>query len=196
MRCVPIKQLEPHDLQALHRVRERLITARTALVHEIRGRLSEYGSVLPQGMPKFRVSVVRPLEAERAKLTPLSAELFRHFDEALLALEPRVAYDQEKLQARAQAHPLWQRGQAMPGIGPLTATAILAAELGLVPREHSTGGTPRLLGISKRGDVYLRKRLVHGARATRRWVDTKQDERSQWLNALIARRGKNRAAVA
>jgi transposase len=72
----------------------------------------------------------------------------------------------------------------------------LAAWLGLVPREHSTGGTPRLLGISKRGDRYLRKLLVHGVRATLRWVDTRSDERSRWLRALIARRGKNRAAVA
>jgi transposase len=72
----------------------------------------------------------------------------------------------------------------------------LAAWLGLVPREHSTGGKPRLLGISKRGDVYLRTLLVHGARTTLRWVNTKADDRSRWLRALIARRGKNRAAVA
>jgi transposase len=104
-----------------------------------------------------------------------------------------------------------QRVQAIPGVGPLTATAILAAVpdathfkngrqlaawLGLVPCEHSTGGKPRLLGMSKRGDVYLRKLFVHGARATLRWIDTKQDDRSQWRKALIARRGKNRAAVA
>ncbi len=104
-----------------------------------------------------------------------------------------------------------QRLQTIPGIGPVTATALiaaigeatqfkngrqLAAWLGLVPREHSTGGTPRLLGISKRGDRYLRKLLVHGARATLRWVATRSDDRSRWLKALIARRGKNRAAVA
>jgi transposase len=101
--------------------------------------------------------------------------------------------------------------QAIPGIGPLTATALiaavpdathfkngrqLAAWLGLVPREHSTGGKPRLLGISKRGDLYLRKLLVHGARATLRWVALKDDPRSRWVKALVARRGKNRAAVA
>jgi transposase len=101
--------------------------------------------------------------------------------------------------------------QTIPGIGPISATAILAAIsdstqfkngrqfaawLGLVPREHSTGGKPRLLGISKRGDRYLRKLLVHGARATLRWVDSKQDDRSRWLKALIGRRSKNRAAVA
>jgi transposase len=211
MRFVPIKQLEQQDLQALHRVRERLIKARTALVNEIRGLLSEYGIVLPQGMSKFRTSVVRQLEDERTKLTPLSTEVFWQLYDEFLALEKRVAYYNEKLQALARAHPVCQRVQAIPGIGPLTATALVAAVpdathfkngrqfaawLGLVPREHSTGGRPRLLGISKRGDVYLRTLFVHGARATLRWVDTKPDDRSQWLKALIARRGKNRAAVA
>ena len=211
MRFVPIKRVEQQDLQALHRVRERLIKARTALVNEIRGLLSEYGVVLPQGMSKFRTSVVRQLEAEQAKLTPLSTEVFWHLYEEFLALENRVAYDHEKLPAMGQAHPQCRRLQAIPGVGPLTATAILAAVpdaahfkngrqlaawLGLVPREHSTGGKPRLLRISKRGDCYLRKLLVHGARATRRWAVLKNDPSSQWVRALIARRGKNRAAVA
>jgi transposase len=126
-------------------------------------------------------------------------------------VEKRLAYDDEKLAAMGQAHPACQRLQTIPGIGPVTATALiaaigdvtqftngrqLAAWLGLVPREHSTGGKPRLLGISKRGDVYLRKLLVHGARATLRWLETKTDDRSRWVRALIARRGKNRAAVA
>ncbi|MGH8071894.1 MAG: IS110 family transposase [Candidatus Entotheonellia bacterium] len=92
MRYVPIKQVEQQDLQALHRVRERLIKARTALVNEIRGLLSEYGIVLPQGMSKFRTSVVRQLEAERAKLTPLSTEVFWQLYDEFLTLENRVAY--------------------------------------------------------------------------------------------------------
>jgi transposase len=211
MRFVLIKQLEQQDIQALHRIRARLIKARTALVNEIRGLLSQYGIVLPQGMAKFRTSVVRQIEDEQAKLTPLSTEVFWHLYEEFLALEKRVAYYDDKLQALARAHPVCQRVQAIPGIGPLTATAVLAAVpdathfkngrqlaawLGLVPREHSTGGKPRLLGMSTRGDVYLRTLLVHGARATLRWVDTKHDVRSRWLKALIARRGKNCAAVA
>jgi transposase len=108
-------------------------------------------------------------------------------------------------------HPVCQRLVTIPGIGPLTATALIAAVsdashfkngrqfaawAGLVPRQHSTGGKPRLLGISKRGDVYLRKLLVHGARATLRWVRLKTDRRSQWLRGLIERRGRNKAAVA
>jgi transposase len=211
MRFVPIKRIEPQDLQALHRIRERLMQARTALVNEIRGLLSEYGMVLPQSIAKFRALIVEKLEDHQAKLTALSMEVFQHLYEEFLALEKRLEYDDEQLTAIGQAHPECQRLQTIPGIGPVTATALIAASgavtqfkngrqlaagLGLVPREHSTGGKPRLLGLSKRGDRYLRKLLVHGARATLRWVDTQCDDRSQWLRALIARRGKNRAAVA
>jgi transposase len=211
MRVVPITRVEPQDLQALHRVRERLIKARTALVNEIRGLLSEYGIVLPQSLTKFRALIVDTRQEEQVKLTPLSAELFWQLYDEFRALEKRLVYYDEKLAAMGQAHPECQRLQTIPGIGPVSATALLAAIgdatqfkngrqlaawLGLVPREHSTGGKPRLLGISKRGNIYLRKLLVHGARATLRWIDTKHDERSRWLRALIARRGKNRAAVA
>ena len=211
MRFVPITRIEPQDLQALHRIRERLMKARTALVNEIRGLLSEYGSVLPQSLAKFRALIVEKLENDQAKLTALSTEVFWHPYEEFLALEKRLAYDDEKLIAMGQAHPACQRLQTIPGIGPVSATALiaaigdvtqykngrqLAAWLGLVPREHSRGGKPRLLGISKRGDRYLRKLLVHGLQATLRWVDTRSDERSRWLRALITRRGKNRAAVA
>jgi transposase len=211
MRFVPSKRIEPQDLQALHRLRERLMNARTALVNELRGRLSESGMVLPHSIAKFRALLVEKLEADQAKLTALSAEVFWHLYEEFLALENRVAYDDETLTAIGQAHPECQRRQTIPGIGPVRATGLiaaigdvtpfkngrqLAAWLGLVPRAHSTGGKPRLLGISTRGDRSLRKLLVHGARATLRWVDTKSDDRSQWLKALIVRRGKNRAAVA
>jgi transposase len=188
-----------------------LIKARTALVNEIRGLLNEYGIVLPQSMAKFRALIVDKLETDQAKLTTLSTEVFWHLYDEFLAVEKRLAYSDEKLAAIGQAHPECQRLQTIPGIGPVSATALiaaigdvtqfkngrqLAAWLGLVPREHSTGGKPRLLGMSKRGDVYLRKLLVHGARATLCWIETKHDERSQWRKALIARRGKNRAAVA
>ena len=101
LRVGPVKQLAQQDIQAFHRVRARLIKARTALVNEIRGLLSEYGIVLPQGITKFRTSVVRPLEDEQAKLTPLSTEVFWHLYEEFLALEKRVAYYHEKLRRPA-----------------------------------------------------------------------------------------------
>jgi transposase len=211
MRFVPIKELAQQDFQALHRVRERLIKARTALINEIRGLLGEYGIVLPQGVTKFRQGLLPKLEQEQAKLTTLGRDLFQQLYEEWLALEERLAYYNGQLEAICQAHPVCQRLLTIPGIGPLTATALVAAVndathfkngrqfaawLGLVPRQHSTGGKPRLLGISKRGDRYLRKLLVHGARATLRWVKHKYDRRSQWIRALIERRGTNRAVVA
>jgi transposase len=205
MRFVPIKRVEPQDLQALHRIRARLSKARTALVNEIRGLLTEYGIVLPQSLAKFRALLVEKLQAERVKLTTLSTEVFWHLYDEFLAVEKRLAYYDEQRAAIGQAHPEGQRLQTIPGIGPVTATALiaaigdatqfqngrqLAAWLGLVPREHPTGGKPRLLGMSKRGDVDLRKLLVHGARATLRWIGTKHDERSQWLKALMGPTGQ------
>jgi transposase len=168
MRFVPINRVEPQDLQALHRSRARLLTARTALVNAIRGLLNEDGIVLPQSLAKFRALIVDRLEADQAKLTALSPAVVWHLYDEFLAVEKRLAYYDEKLAAIGQAHPACQRRQTIPGIGPVTATALiaaigdvtqckngrqLAAWLGLGPREHSTGGKPRLLGMSKRGDV-------------------------------------------
>jgi transposase len=211
MRFVPIKEVDQQDLQALHRARERVVKARTALVNEIRGLLGEYGIILPQSVTQFRHTFLATLEAERAKLTPLSTELLTHLYEEFCALEKRLSYYTEKLEAISAAHPVCQRLETIPGVGPLTATAMVAAVsdvthfqngrqfaawIGLVPRQHSTGGKPRLLGISKRGDVYLRTLLIHGARATLRWIRLKTDRRSTWVRGLIDRRGKNKAAVA
>jgi transposase len=211
MRFVPIKNMEQQDLQALHRVRERLMGARTALVNEMRGLLAEYGIVLPTGVNAFRNALAEKLEAEQAKLTPLSQELFGKLCEEFKKVEAEVAYYDEKLQAIAITHPESQRLLTIPGIGPITATALIAAIgnvgvftngrqfaawLGLVPKQHSTGGQTRLWGISKRGDSYLRKLLIHGARATLRWARTQTDRRSQWIRGLLERRGWNRTAVA
>jgi transposase len=211
MRFVPVKDVDQQDIQALHRVRERLMGERTALVNEVHGLLHEYGIVMPKGVAKFRQAVVGTLEAEQDKLTPLSQEMFWKLVEEFGALEKQLAYYQEKLEALATTHPECQRLMTIPGIGPLSATALVAAVsdasafkngrqfaawLGLVPRQHSTGGKERLLGISKRGDSYVRKLLIHGARVTLRWVGLKTDRRSQWMRQLLERRGKNRTAVA
>jgi transposase len=167
--------------------------------------------VIPKGVAKLRQAVVGKLEAEKDKLTPLSQEMCWQLVDEFAAFEKQLAYDQEKLEALATTHPACQRLMTIPGIGPRSATALvaaisdasafkngrqLAAWLGLVPRQHATGGKERLLGMSKRGDSYLRKLLIHGARATLRWVGRKPDRRSQWIRQLVERRGKNRTAVA
>jgi transposase len=211
MRFVPVKDVEQQDIQALHRIRERLIGERTALVNEVHGLMNEYGMVIPKGVPKFRQAVVDKLESEKDKLTTLGQELFWKLLEEFAALEKQIAFYQEKLESLAKTHPECQRLMSIPGIGPITATALIAAVgdvgvfkngrqfaawLGLVPRQHSTGGQTRLLGISKRGDSYLRKLLIHGARATLRFAGLKTDGRSRWIQGLLERRGWNRTAVA
>ena len=118
MRFVPIKDVDQQDIQALHRVRERLIGERTALVNEVHGLLHEYGIVMPKGVAKFRQAVVGKLESEKDKLTPLSQEMFWKLVEEFAALEEQLAYYQEKLEALATTHPEGQRLMTIPGIGP------------------------------------------------------------------------------
>lgn len=211
MRVVPVQGLAQQDIQSLHRARERLMKVRTALINELRGLLSEYGIVVPTSVSKFRTAVVAKLEAERSTLTELSHELFTHLFDEFLEVEQRLVYYDEKLTTMGRTHPECQRLLPLPGMGPLTATALVAAVshaeqfhtgrqfaawLGFVPRQHTTGGKARLLGMSKRGDGYLRQLLVHGARAVIQWVGSKTDRRRQWIRQLVERRGKNRTAVA
>jgi transposase len=168
MRFVPIKAIDQQDLQALHRVRERLVTARTALIHDIRGLLSEYGIVMPQGVAPFRQRLTRTIEEAADPLTTRSQEMFTHLRDEFVGLEQQLTYYNEQLDALAHTPPECQRLMTIPGIGRLTATALVAAVsdatafkngrqcaawLGLVPRQHSTGGEEYLLGISKRGNV-------------------------------------------
>ena len=154
------KALPPGYIQALHRVRERLSGERTALVNAVHGRLHEYGIVIPKGVAKCRQAVVGTLESEKDQLTPRSQEMFWKLVDECAALEQQLASDQEKLETVATTHPACQRLRTIPGIGPFTATALVAAVsdasafkngrqcaawLGLVPRQHSTGGKERLL---------------------------------------------------
>lgn len=167
--------------------------------------------MLPQGVATFRHPCMATLEAERATLTAMGLEPFRQRSEEFGALDKQLAAYKAKIEAIATAHPVCQRVATSPGVGPLPATAVVAAVsdarackngcqcaawLGLVPRHHSTGGKARLLGSSKRGEGDVRQRLVHGARATRRWVGLQTDRRSKWVRALRERRGKNRVAGA
>lgn len=211
MRFVPIKQVEQQDIQSVHRIRERLVKNRTALCNEIRGLLQEYGIVLCKSISKLRSGLPMIIESDKNQLTTMTRELMRSLLEELQGLESRVLECDQKVKTIHNAHPICKKLTKIPGVGPITATALVAAivdpqafkngrELsawvGLVPRQSSSGGREKLLGISKRGDVYLRKLLIHGARAALYWVDEKKDRRSLWAKKLIERRGINRAAVA
>ena len=211
MRFVPLKTVESHDIQAIHRLRSRLIKERTALGNQVRGLLAERGIVMPQGMSRLRQQLPVIVEDEGNTLTPLGREGLRELYEELGALDERVARADRLVQRVFTQTAACQRLAKVEGIGPVVATALvaavgnakefangrhLAAWLGLVPRQSSSGGKERLLGISKRGDRYLRTLLIHGARATVHRARRKTDARSRWIMSLEQRRGKNIAVVA
>lgn len=210
MRFVPPKRVDQQDLQTLHRVRERLVKARTALVCEVRAILHEYGITMPVGRLRFKSEIIRTIS--EAELTSLSQETMDKLTEEYFALEERISYYEKKLKQIHKNHPECQRLESIPGVGYLGATAILAAVsdpklfkngrefsawLGLTPKQHSSGGKQRMLGISKRGDCYIRKLLIQGAKACMRWLgDEKIGKRNTWVQNIKDRRGPNKAAVA
>jgi transposase len=211
MRFVPVKSVESQDIQNLHRIRSRLVRSRNALCNEIRGLLGEYGFIIPKGIIPVRKTLPKILESSGDKLTSLSRECFYHLSRELKDIDETINFYEEKLKAILKNSPMCQRLYTMPGIGPITATAIvsavsdpfmfkngrgLSAWLGLVPRQNSSGGKDQLLGISKRGDTYVRSLLIHGARTVLKNAKDKTDRQSVWVNKLAERRGKNRAAVA
>lgn len=180
MRFVPAKKIEQQDLQCLHRVRSRLIGCRTQLVNQIRGLLAEYGIVIPQHVAQLRRYLPVVLEDDANELTMSARCLFHSLYEELVELETKISSADQRIERAFRENGECQRIAAVEGIGPVTATAVVAAIsdghafrngrqfaawLGLVPRQHSSGGKPRLLGISKHGDPYLRTLLVHGARS-------------------------------
>lgn len=208
---VALKTVEQQDLQALHRVRERIVRERTGLSNQLRGLLAEYGIVVGQGLGRLRRALPEVLEDPDNGLSGLFRELLAERAERLRALDGEVAHYDAWIARLASEDPVCRRLQTVPGVGPLTATALVAAVgngrafrngrqmaawLGLVPRQHSSGSHQVLLGITKHGDVYLRKLLVHGARAALVRAASRPDRRSQWACALKARRGHNRACVA
>jgi transposase len=192
-------------------MRSRLIKERTALVNQIRGVLAERGIVMAQGITKLRKQLPMIVEDEANELTPVSREVMRELSAELVALDERVARADALVQRVFTQSAACQKLAQVEGMGPVVATALvaavgnakefangrhLAAWLGLVPRQHSTGGKECLLGISKRGDRSLRTLLIHGARATVHHARRKTDARSRWILSVEHRRGKNIATVA
>ena len=211
MRCVPVKTLDQQDIQAIHRVRERLIHHRTALINEMRGLLLEYGIVCAKGANRFLRWLSEDFTAAIESLSPMAQETFQSLLDEFRELEQRIAAVDQRITAVFKSNPVCQRLATVPGVGPLIATALIAsvaepqrfkngrqfaAYLGLVPKQHSTGGKPKLLGISKAGNRYLRTLLIHGTRSVIYHCRAKKDERTKWLNQLVERRGFHKANVA
>jgi transposase len=211
MNFVAVKSVEQQDMQAAHRVRELLVQQRTAIINQARGLLGERGIAIAQSPAAFRKAIPEILVQSEGELTSFCQSLIMALVQHLRALEEQIAEAEGWIHSFMNRSDLCQKIAAVPGIGPITATAIvaavgradgfrngrhLAAWLGLVPRQHSSGGKSQLYGISKRGDKYLRTLLIHGARSILIRVSGKLDARSRWLQELIARRGYNRACVA
>lgn len=212
MRFVPIKTAGQLDLQALHRVRDRLVSRRTALINQIRAFLLERGIPIGKGPAHLRRRMPSLLDPERSK--PVSDRMIRLLSrlwQEWQQLDQQIADLTTELEMIARNDEACRRLCTIPGIGPLGATALvaavadasgfksgrdLAAWLGLVPRQHSTGGKPRLLGISKRGNRAIRRLLVHGARAVLQFADRQPGRVGAWLRGLQARAHRNVAAVA
>lgn len=211
MRFVPGKSIQQQDIQSIHRIRSQAVARRTAQANQIRGLLMEYGIIIPKGISYVRQQIPSILEDAENELSFLFRELLIDLYDEMVHLDQRIKTLEIKLETLCANSPDCQRLLTIPGVGLLSATALvaaigditvfnsgreLAAWLGLVPRQHSTGGKPTLLGISKRGDTYLRTLLIHGGRTVVRVAAKHQDRRSEWVCKLEERRGKNRAAVA
>lgn len=211
MRFVPIKTDDQLDLQALHRVRDRLVHRRTALINQIRGFLLERGIVFPAGAANLRNRMAAILEDAEQNLTPRMRKVVAHLWQEWKDLNAEIESVSDEIDTIAETDPACQRLRQIPGVGPLVATATVAAIgngaafgkgrefaawLGLIPRQHSTGGKPRLLGISKRGSVYLRRMFIHGARAMLLRVKYDTGRLGQWAHELELRAPRNKVVVA
>jgi transposase len=207
MRFVPVKTIDQQAVLTLHRVRQGFVAERTAIINRMRSLLAEFGIVIAQGANRARCDAAEHFD----QLPHLVVRAVKDLLEHLRGLDARVSqYDRELMQL-ARENDAAQRLQSIPGVGPLTASAIVAsvgngaefrngrqfaAWLGLVPRQHSTGGKTRLGHITKSGDTYLRMLLVLGARSMLHRVARHQDRLSQWVASVRDRRGYARTAVA
>jgi transposase len=211
MRFVPIKTEEQLDLQALHRVRERWVMRRTAVVNQIRSLLLERGLTLPKGRSHLEEALPRILEDATLNLSGSFRVLLAQLKLELEQLAARIEPLDLIIQREARENEACQRLTTIPGVGPITATALigaigngsafgkgrdLSAWMGIVPGEYSTGGKQKLLGISKRGNKYLRRLFVQGARSVLQFREKQSPGLSQWLAQLLARAHQNVVVVA
>lgn len=210
MRFVPVKNIEQQSVLALHRVRQGFVKDRTALANRIRGLMAEFGMIIPQGIRHIASRVPELIEDAANELTGQFRMLVDRLLEHMKELDRQIKEMELLIKAWHRHNEASLKLEAIPGVGPITASAMvasvgdaktfengrqLAAWLGLVPRQHSSGGKQNLLGISKRGDSYLRTLLIHGARAVI-WKRQKSADKTTWLDQLLARKKTNIAAVA
>ncbi len=210
MRFVPIKNVEQQAILSVHRARQGFVKARTAQGNQIRGLLSEFGIVIPKGITAVAKRMPEILEDAENELPGTMRHLLERLANNLKEMDRQVVELELQIKHWHRTNEASQRLEAIPGIGPITASAIvasvgdarefkngrqMAAWIGLVPKQNSSGGKQALLGISKRGDTYLRTLLIHGARALIRYAENKTEPDS-WLRNLMMRRNKNIAAVA
>lgn len=211
MRFVAVKSAEQQALLVVHRVRRGLSDERTGLINQLRGLLAEFGIVIAKGRYQARHQLPVVLDDADNGIPALARQVLLEVNERIRALDAQILSYDRRIDALARESEAARRLMAIPGIGPVTATAIVAtvgpakefrngrqfaAWLGLVPRQYSTGGKVRLGRITKQGDVYLRTLLIHGTRAVLMRVQERTDRASSWVRALIERRGYKRAAVA
>jgi transposase len=210
MRFVPIKNVHQQAVLAMHRARQGMVRSRTAQANQIRGLLAEFGLVIPQGIANLYKQIPALVEEAKDELPGMFRDLVLRLLSHLKELDRQVGEMEVQIQAWHRSNALSRKLEKIPGIGPLTASALvasigdakgvengrqLAAWLGLVPKQHSSGGKQTLLGISKRGDCYLRTLLIHGARAVI-YAAQRKLANTGWLASLLARRDKNIVAVA
>ena len=211
MRFVELKSQEQLDMQSLHRARDRLVGERTALINQLRAFLLERGIILPQGRRKLEVQLDAFLVAEQVVLSQRTRLLVEDQRAEWRELDRRIAAFDAEFAQTARTDVTARLLTTIPGIGAINATALaaaighagtfgrgrdLAAWLGLVPKQMTTGGRPKLLGISKRGNVYLRKMLIHGARAALPTLSVKDTPLGSWLRGLLTRAHVNTVVVA
>ena len=211
MRFVAIKSVAQQDLQAIQRVRSVVMAQRLAKTNQIRGLVAEYGLVAPKQLGPLRSAIPCWLENAENGLTDCFRALLNELWNDLRQLETRLGELDKQIEAIARSNPVTQRLQQLRGVGPLVATALIAAvgdgshfskgrqmaaAMGLTPRQYSSGDKRRLLGISKRGDAYLRTLLIHGARAVVSQARRRDDRLSRWVTDIAQRRHTNVAAVA
>ena len=211
MRFVPIKNGEQQAVLAMHRARQGFVKARTAQANQIRGLLAEYGITIPQGISHIATHLPDILEDGENGLPGAFRQLIDRLGTHLKELDRQAHELEVQIQTWHRGNEASRKLAEIPGIGPITASALvasigdaknfdngrqLAAWLGLVPRQNSSGGKQTLLGISKRGDTYLRTLLIHGARAVIRFAERKVNHAGSWLAGIMGRRNKNVASVA